>query len=421
MTVKVSAFLLRFLLASCVCLGLASPGRAQVVAHPAPLPNDAFFDDATLHEIRLTINGKDWQTLKDTYKENTYYPSDFEWRGQTGPTIPIVRNVGIRSRGNATRSNVKPGLRVDFDRYTTNQTFLGLKSFVLRNNATDFTNLHESVAMAFLRRVGEPAPRVAHTRLFVNNAYVGLYDIVEAIDKAFLTRNFSENDGYLYKYDRNPGDDPYYLQYLGPDQALYVPHPFAPETHDTDPKPQPIVDMIRTIAEASDANFRSAIAQYIDLNAFIRQVAAVVFLADNDGFLGNWGMNNFEIYRLQNKNLHVLLPWDKSESAVDGPEYSVFHNITDVPAAQRNRLMSRVLAFPDLRNLYLDTLLACANVADGWMEQEVEREYQLIRDATVTDPQKTYTDDQFNDAIENFKKFARQRSSFVRDEVARSR
>src|SRR4051812_39349400 len=90
--------------------------------------DDAFFDDSVVHEIRLAINSRDWQALKDSYLENTYYPADLKWRDQT------VRNVGIRSRGTGSRSPVKPGLRVDFDRYSTSQKFLGLKSVVLRNN-----------------------------------------------------------------------------------------------------------------------------------------------------------------------------------------------------------------------------------------------------------------------------------------------
>src|SRR4029079_13696955 len=83
----------------------------------------AFFDDTVLHEIRLTINTKDYQSLTDNYLADTYYPCDFTWRDI------VIRNGGIRSRGLASRSSIKPGLRVDFDRYTTDQKFLGLKSF----------------------------------------------------------------------------------------------------------------------------------------------------------------------------------------------------------------------------------------------------------------------------------------------------
>jgi spore coat protein H len=403
---------------------LASPRAGHLDAPQLPaLPSDALFNDTILHEVRLDINSKDWQTLKDNYLTNAYYPCDFKWGGQ------VVRNVGIRSRGNASRSGNKPSLRVDFNRYTANQTLLDLKSVVLRNNSTDDSSMHERISMLLFTRMGQPAPRVAHTRLYVNNIYAGLYTIVESLDKSFLSRNFDENDGYLYKYDRNAGDAPYYLQYLGPNPDLYVPHPFSPETHETDPQPQPLVDLIRTVAEASDANFRTAIARYLDLTKFIRHVAVVVYMGDDDGFVGNWGMNNFDIYQMQHTTAHVLIPWDKSESMHDGPAYSIFHNIDDVPEAQRNRLMSRILGFGDLKNQYLDALLECAASASelvfgdgrGWMEREVDRELAQIQDAVLSDPQKAYTNDQFTAAVEDVRKFARQRADFVRGEVDAAR
>src|SRR5262245_25550912 len=175
---------------------LSGPTAAQT-SNPPPSPADAFFDDTVLHEIRLSINSRDWAALKANPAANTYYPSDLRWRDQ------VVRAVGIRSRGTASRSGIKPGLRVDFDRYTADQKFLGLKSFVLRNNTTDATSMHERISMLLFRRMGMAAPRVAHTRLYINNVYAGLYTIVEAVDKAYLKRVLKEDAGYLYKFDRN--------------------------------------------------------------------------------------------------------------------------------------------------------------------------------------------------------------------------
>jgi spore coat protein CotH len=387
-----------------------------------PSASAPFFDDAVLQEVRLTINSKDWQTLKENYLSNAYYPCDFHWGSE------VVRNVGIRSRGTASRSGVKPGLRVDFDRYSDNQTFRGLKSFVLRNNTTDYSSLHERISMLFFARMGIPAPREAHTRLYVNGAYAGLYSIVESIDRTFLARTRGEDDGYLYKFDRNATDNPYHFDYAGPNQDLYVPHPFKPETHESDPHPQPIVEMIRTIAEASDAVFRSAIAEYLDLGAFIKHVAIETFLQESDGILGNAGMNNFYLYRPSNQHLHVLIPWDKSETMRDRA-LSIFHNVDDVPEPLQNKLMSRAMAYPDLSTFYLDTLAACANSAGelvendprGWMEREVDREYEQIRDAALNDPEKSYTNDQFNQAIEDLRKFAHDRFDFVRTAVGNKR
>src|SRR6185436_5092265 len=79
---------------------------------------DALFDDSALQEVHLIVNSRDWQTLRADANENTYYPAILTWQGLT------VRNVGIRSRGNGTRNGIKPGLRVDFNRYVSNQEFL---------------------------------------------------------------------------------------------------------------------------------------------------------------------------------------------------------------------------------------------------------------------------------------------------------
>src|SRR5258708_39136641 len=138
---------------------------------PAPDPAAPLFDDSVLHDIYLAINSRDWAALKQHYLDNTYYPCDFRWNDQ------VVRNIGVRSRGAGSRSGVKPGLRVDFNRYTTGQEFLGLKSFVLRNNTQDPSGMRERLSMLFFRRMGVKAVREAHARLFINNAYAGLYTI----------------------------------------------------------------------------------------------------------------------------------------------------------------------------------------------------------------------------------------------------
>src|SRR5712692_2324389 len=218
------------------------------VQSPAPAdPADAFFDDTVLQEIGLTINPKDWQALQEHYLDNTYYTCEFHWRGQ------IIRNIAIRSRGTGSRSGVKPGLRVDFNHNLPDQQFLGLKQFVLRNNTQEASGMHERISMLFFRRMGLPAPREAHTKLFINNAYAGLYTIVEAVDKTFLRKNFNEDNGMLFKYDYNATDKPYYLEYRGSDPNSYDPHPFKQETRDSDPAPRAIADLISIINQDSNA------------------------------------------------------------------------------------------------------------------------------------------------------------------------
>jgi spore coat protein CotH len=140
------------------------------------------FNPDVVQEIRLSINSRDNQQLHEHYQENTYYTADLSWQNLS------VRNVAVRSRGTGSRNPVKIGLRVDFDRYTTGQTFLGLRSLILDNNWQDPSLLAERTAMAFFERLGEPAPRESYCRLYINNVFQGLYSIVESVDGPFLAR-----------------------------------------------------------------------------------------------------------------------------------------------------------------------------------------------------------------------------------------
>ena len=150
-------------------------------------PAAPLFDGSVLHDLRLTMKPDDWDTLKARFMWDTYYPADFEWRGVKVPM------VGVRSRGQGSRNPVKPSIRIDFNRYHEEQRFLNLNALVLANAAQDPAMLNRRLSMAVFSRVGLPAPRVVHARVFVNGEYVGLYEIVEAVEKPFLARVFGRD------------------------------------------------------------------------------------------------------------------------------------------------------------------------------------------------------------------------------------
>jgi spore coat protein CotH len=397
-----------------VVAGLVEPARARAQSDPAA----ALFDDTVVHEIRLTISTRDWESLKEHFKENTRYPADLRWRDQT------VRNIAIRSRGNGSRSGTKPGLKFDINYYTADQRFVGLKNLVLRNNTQDASNMRELVAMKFFRHMNVKAPRESFARLFVNNAYAGLYTIVEDIDKDFLEKNLAENDGYLYEYDYDEESRiPYAFEYLGSDPAKYVPLPFKAQTHETDPRGDVIERFIWTINEAGAAAWRQLIGEFLDLKAFMRQLAVENFLAEEDGLTGDYGPNNFYVYRYEKKNLFMFIPWDKSNTFWESADYWIFRNIKDGPNERRNRLVIRALQYDDLRDEYLNALFECANGVDqnGWLEREVGAQYELIKSAASSDPLRPFSNDQFEAAIADLKTFARDRSAAVKRMVAEAR
>src|SRR5262249_32783558 len=124
------------------------------------------FDPSKLQEIRLDINPADWAQLKAHFLENTYYTCVLHWIFN-GRDIASAE-VAVRSRGLGSRSGIKPSLLIQFDRYESRQNFLGLKSVVLRGNTQDASMMHERVSMELLRKMGLPAPREAHAKVYVN-------------------------------------------------------------------------------------------------------------------------------------------------------------------------------------------------------------------------------------------------------------
>src|SRR5262249_13881324 len=155
--------------------------------------SDDLFNGDILHEVRIYIAPQDYATLIDTnficpvqdLKElmgvvvsslpriECHFPIEFHWvfngRDITGP------QVAISSHGKGSRSSIKPSFTVDFARYESANTFLGLRRIVLRANTQDASQMHERVAMTLFRKLGLPAPRETHTRLYVNNQYFGVY------------------------------------------------------------------------------------------------------------------------------------------------------------------------------------------------------------------------------------------------------
>ena len=404
---------MRTLLILCA-LSFASPALAQV-------PSDPLFDSAVVNRIDLRLNSSDWEKLKQNFQENTYYPADLVFNGQT------VRNTGIRSRGLGSRSATKPGLRVDFDRYSTAQTFLGLKSLVLDNLTQDASGVHETVAMKVFARLGIPAPREAHVKLYVNDTLIGLYAVVESIDKDFLARVFGsigedvQNDGYLYEFDYV---DAWNFSYFGADLSLYKAR-FDPKTNENKSDAElfgPIENLVRLANELAADQYQPVLGDHLDLDAFMRYVAAQNFVGQNDGFLGYAGMNNFYFYRLEDSTRHVFLAWDE-DNAFWGPDF---------PITQRhdqNVLMRKAMQVPALSDVYfamLDEAVRSTEEPTGpqgmtWFEYEVRRQLELIESAMREDPSRPYSFSDFENARNAMILFARERPRYVVSAVSEQR
>jgi len=390
-----------------VFLALAAGCSGQTVAD--------VFDETTLQEIRLTMSPTDWQTLHDKYLDKkAVYKCDFAWRGIE------VKNVGIHTRGTGSLNPIKPGLGIEFAQYDKAQTFVGLPSLILRNFSEDASTLHETVTMRMFERMGFPFQRTAHIRLVVNGTYAGMFELAEPIDSRYLMTRFGEDTGYLYEAK---GGQSYHFQYLGDSGDAYVPSIFDPKTHSSDPQGQVIAEMVRTINISTDAEFATAVGKYMDIGAYVAHVAVEMFMGEVDGILSDSGMTNFYLYRRTVDNHWFFLPWDK-EMTFTLSKWPIWQGTND------NVLLRRALQIPEFRTRYLDTLHQAAEVAggpDGWLNQEFDREYVLIRQSALQDPSRvcmvnlsyaSCSESTFQASVDYSRGFARERAAFVNESIA---
>jgi len=371
-----------------------APGGAA----PAGAP---IFDPAVLHEARLDIDPSAWQALRDNYLGNQYYAANLTVDGVA------VRQVGIRSRGEGSRSEDKPGLKVEFDKYVPAQEYYGYKSLVIDNLTQDASMLRERLSFLVFEAMGIPAPRNAHARLTVNGEYWGLFALVEPVSKPFLEARLGEKSGTLFDYEWR---FPYDFSWLGAQPSEYVPLPFEPETNqDRSDVAAGLVGFIRAINEEPDATFLAAMAGRLDVDRFLTHVAIENAIAEGDGIVGSQGLNNFYLYEYGAKNRFVFIPWDKDNTFRSGT-WPLYSNL------ETNVLTRRLTADPAKRQVYTDAVTRAADtfVNPGWLTPQLETAYQQIRSAALGDVRKPFTNTQFEAAVSGVRGVIAARENDVR-------
>jgi len=159
---------------------------------------DAFITDRVV-TVRLVMKEEDWTTCQQNALAEQYVRADFWFDGE------LVPDVAVRPKGNSSlRSTADSGsprfsLKVDFNLFNKARTFRGLKKLNFNNGWSDPTLIRERLAYELFAEMDIPTPRSSFVDLWVNDTHLGVYTMVEQIDKTFLGQHFPRDDGNLYK------------------------------------------------------------------------------------------------------------------------------------------------------------------------------------------------------------------------------
>lgn len=358
------------------------------VALPAPAaekPADTF-GLTRLHTIHLTVSAKDWKTMQPTKggfgfggptgkakeekekadgaerKARGSFMFDFAYvKGDVEIDGQKIKDVGLRFKGGgsyvSSQRVLKRPFKIDFDHHVEGQTWAGLKKLSLNNNSMDPTAAREALSYAVYRAAGVPAPRTAFAEVSLtvpgvhDKALVGLYTLVEPVDKAFLKEHYGSAKGLLLKPER-VGQ----LEHLGGDWAAYESR-YQPKTTASKAAQQRFIDFTRLVHQG-DEEFRKQIAGYLDIEKFLRFLATTVTLASMDSFLTIG--HNYYIYLDPKTNKFTIIPWDLDHSLggfflVGTPE-----QLTDLSIRQpwvgNHRLIQRLFADEKVYTRYKEHL-----------------------------------------------------------------
>ncbi len=279
---------------------------------------DNLLNDSLLHEIWLEID------LSQNWKDTLY--NDYSLANLDPENVPEVyrraRNViidgvaldfdiGIKMRGNSTvgfnraLQKTKFPYKLAFDEFAEN-TFDGLKKINLNANTDNPSFLNEILSYKLLRDAGQPAPRAAFAKFFVNGTYEGVYLLVENADKTFLKQNYGSlgNDGNLYRSITSS------LEWHGSDKTAYKKE-FLLKTNEEADDWSRYITFVDVVNNTPSTEMKAKLEAIFDVENYLKVVAIERLICSWDSY--SWGGTNFNLYERNDEKI-VWIPWDYNET-----------------------------------------------------------------------------------------------------------
>jgi hypothetical protein len=161
-------------------------------------------------EFHLTMSAGDWATVQNDCTFSQYVPAELSCGD--GATI----QVGVRHKRSG--GTMKPGLKIDINRFVAGQTFFGLKKMDWENGvgsevggcgndgSSTGAMLSEYLGWWLHVQSGEKTGHAAFVNVTLNGAPLGAFLSVEEIDKSFLRRRVGDDTGWVWKFSGGQGD-----------------------------------------------------------------------------------------------------------------------------------------------------------------------------------------------------------------------
>ena len=402
---------------------------------------DEFFGLDKIWDVHIVVKRADWirlipqrgRSATRLFGKFPYCSADVTIGSHT------LKNVGFRMKGNATflatGGTLKRSLKIDFNRYDPKHKFLGMGKINLQCNALDRTQIKESVSYEIYRSCGIAAGRTAFARVFLTmkdeleNAYVGLYTIVEQVDQRFAKRTVG--GGLILKPDGET------LAFHGPkwnDDYMNAYHAKSPVTEEL---ARPLIETAALFDEPSDDVFAKGIEAVMDIEGFLKYTAATAIIVNTDSPLTV--PDNYYLI-VPNANRKVTwIPWDMNWSlgeygrATRTPfvdlsimrptEKEVFRRVLGIPRFKKRyrEIVTEYIAGPCSAKAMIATIHRAHATVKNALAQEAHREKAVTQATEELGGRRSshrMLQGRPDDDVASLETFARAREKSVKDQLA---
>jgi spore coat protein CotH len=276
-------------------LGCEDDGRRA----DKPASNDDFFSSPRVLELALDLAPSELDALKNNKDSHAYVHCAVREGDRS------YADVGIHCRGNPEQefASGKPDFTVSFDKFVSGQKFHGQRRLTLQGSREDPSYLAAPLSFEMFRKAGVPAPRFNFARVKLNARDLGLYVVIEGVDRGFLRQHFRQSNGDLY----DEGEDTDVTSKLEKDRGA-------------DRDDQSDIDALAAAALQTDPDLRwKELQQRLDMNRFLAFMALEVLLWQEDSY--SLHARKFRIYNDPETGRLVFFPKgvERVLEQTDGP------------------------------------------------------------------------------------------------------
>lgn len=261
---------------------------------------DEIYRESEIAIIKITMDEADKELLlhDDNVWSEDYLRAEFKFVNSLMDTT-LTEDVGIRLRGNTSRTQPKRSFKIKFKEFD-GEKFFGYKKFNLKAENNDPSMVRELLAMQSFRNANVPATRIHHAEFYINDEYMGIYANVEQLDDEFLAARFNNDTGNLYKCT--------WPATLEDNGQIYDNGYYELKTNKDINDRSTLAHFVDVLNNTSDENFQIEIEKVFNVQPYLRYLAIEALAGHWDGY--SYNKNNFYLYENPDNGLIEFMPYD---------------------------------------------------------------------------------------------------------------